>query len=146
MVWEERWHPLREKWGGVGAPHRHNRPWSDETIEHVLSTGPDYLPDCYLCPGNLRVSGNRNADYHGTFVFDNDLPCVGPEAPRELAAPAGIYRHRPALGTARVVCYSPRHSVALAELESREIESLLRVWQAQYTELGGREEINHVLI
>jgi UDPglucose--hexose-1-phosphate uridylyltransferase len=145
MVWEERWHPLREEWVVVAA-HRQNRPWSGETIEHVQSTLPDYLPDCYLCPGNLRVSGRRNASYDGTFVFDNDLPCVGLEAPDDFEAPAGIYRSRPARGTARVVCYSPRHNVALAELEPVEIESLLRVWQEQYSELGSREDINHVLI
>src|SRR6476660_6158942 len=96
-LWEERWHPLREEWVVVAA-HRQNRPWSGETIERVQSTLPDYLPDCYLCPGNLRVSGNRNADYDGTLVFDNDLPCVGPEAPEFLPTPAGIYRSRPARG------------------------------------------------
>src|SRR5450432_3248864 len=69
MIWEERWHPLREEWVVVAA-HRQHRPWSGETIEHVHSTAPDYLSDCYLCPGNLRVSGNRNAAYDGTFVFD----------------------------------------------------------------------------
>ena len=145
MVWEERWHPLREEWVVVAA-HRQNRPWSGETIEHVQSTLPDYLPDCYLCPGNLRVSGNRNEEYASTFVFDNDLPCVGLDAPDDLGAPAGIYRNRSARGTARVVCYSPRHSVALAELETAEIESLLRVWQEQYTELSSREDVKHVLI
>jgi len=38
---------------------------------------PDYVEDCYLCPGNRRVSGARNPDYSQTFVFDNDHPCVG---------------------------------------------------------------------
>lgn len=145
MTWEERWHPLREEWVVVAA-HRQHRPWSGETIEHVQTTLPDYLQDCYLCPGNLRVSGNRNPDYQSTFVFDNDLPCVGLNAPDDLAVAGGIYRNRPARGLARVVCYSPRHNVALAELEPAEIENLLRVWQQQYTELGNREEINHVLM
>src|SRR5450432_4034614 len=108
MIWEQRWHPLREEWVIVAA-HRQDRPWSGETIERVETKRPDYLPDCYLCPGNLRVSGLRNADYKDTFVFDNDLPCVGIDAPDELKAPAGIYRNRPARGQARVVCYSPRH-------------------------------------
>ena len=72
MVWEERWHPLREEWVMVAA-HRQDRPWSGSTVEHAEATAPDYVPDCYLCPGNVRVSGKRNADYTGTFVFDNDL-------------------------------------------------------------------------
>ena len=145
MVWEERWHPLREEWVIVAA-HRQNRPWSGETIEHAEEPAPDYDPDCYLCPGNLRVSGRRNPDYTSTFVFDNDMPCAGPDAPRDLPRPAGIYRNRPAEGVARVVCYSPRHNVALAEVETREVEELVRVWQAQYVELGARPEVRHVLI
>ncbi len=145
MYWEERWHPLREEWVIVAA-HRQNRPWSGVTIEHAEESLPAYVPDCYLCPGNLRVSGARNDDYTGTFVFDNDHPCVGPEAPDRLQHPGGIYRNRPARGTARVVCYSPNHSLALAELQLPEIENLFRVWQDQYVELGSRDEIKHVLI
>jgi UDPglucose--hexose-1-phosphate uridylyltransferase len=145
MIWEERWHPLREEWVIIAA-HRQNRPWSGETLEHEAAALPVYLPDCYLCPGNLRVGGERNADYTGTFVFDNDHPCVGFAAPAEPAQPAGIYRNRPAAGIARVVCYSPKHSIALAELEISEIINLLHVWRAQYVELGGHPQINHVLI
>ena len=59
-----------------------------------------YVSDCYFCLGNRRVSGISNPTYASTFVFDNDLPCVGPDAPGELAAPAGIYRNRPARGIA----------------------------------------------
>jgi UDPglucose--hexose-1-phosphate uridylyltransferase len=145
MVWEERWHPLREEWVIVAA-HRQNRPWSGETVEREESALPDYLSDCYLCPGAERVSGKRNDDYTSVFVFDNDHPCVGFDAPRELDAPRGIYRNRPAAGIARVVCYSPRHNLTLAELEPAEIANLTRVWQEQYVELGAHKEIDHVLI
>lgn len=145
MNWEERWHPLREEWIIVAA-HRQNRPWIGETVEHQEAALPDYVADCYLCPGNQRVSGQRNDDYSGTFVFNNDHPCVGADAPRDLTAPPGIYRNRPADGVARVVCYSPKHNLTLSELENAEIENLLRVWQQQYLELGAREEVNHVLI
>src|SRR5919112_368201 len=145
MVWEERWHPLREEWVIIAA-HRQNRPWSGSTVEHAVESAPDYVPDCYLCPRNLRVSGKRNPDYESTFVFDNDLPCVSPEAPQDLEAPAGIYHNRPARGIARVVCYSPLHSLTLAELETAEVDGLLAVWQEQYRELGAREGVKHVLI
>jgi UDPglucose--hexose-1-phosphate uridylyltransferase len=62
MIWEERWQPLREEWIIVAA-HRQNRPWNGETIQHEEAALPAHLPDCYLCPGNLRVSGQRNEDY-----------------------------------------------------------------------------------
>jgi UDPglucose--hexose-1-phosphate uridylyltransferase len=92
------------------------------------------------------VSGARNPDYGSIFVFDNDLPCVGTDAPRELEPPRGIYRNAPATGAARVVCYTPRHDFTLAELTVEEITSLLTAWGDQYLELGARAEINHVLI
>ncbi len=145
MTWEQRWHPLRREWVVVAA-HRQNRPWNTGEVAHVARTAPQYLPDCYLCPGNARVSGAVNAAYRGVFVFDNDHPCVGEDAPSELPAPAGIYRSSPARGVARVVCYTPRHDLSLAELDAAGIAQLMRVWQAQYRELGARPEVNHVLV
>jgi len=144
MTWEERWHPLREEWVIIAA-HRQDRPWSGGTVELERATLPDYVPDCYLCPGNARVSGKRNAMYTGAFVFDNDYPCVGDDAPTDLLTPKGLYRSQPARGIARVVCYSPQHNLTLAELKICEIENLLHVWKEQYIELGGRKEISHVL-
>src|SRR5205085_11286815 len=53
---------------------------------------------------------------------------------------------RAARGLARVVCYSPKHNLTLGERGVAEVENLLRVWQEQYQDLGGRPEIEHVLI
>lgn len=145
MVWEERWHPLREEWVIVAA-HRQDRPWSGSMMEHETEELPEYVPDCYLCPGNPRVSGMVNPHYPQTFVFDNDHPSVSPSAPVELNTPPGVYRNQPARGIARVVCYSPKHNLTLGELEPAEIETLLHVWQEQYKDLGSRPEIAQVLI
>jgi len=144
-VWEERWHPLREEWVIVAA-HRQDRPWIGQQVRQGATAVPPYVADCYLCPGNGRVSGARNPAYTDVYVFDNDHPSVGPLAP-QVAAPAwGIYRNRPASGIARVVCYSPRHDLTLAELELGEIDRLLEVWQEQYRDLGERDGIDHVLV
>jgi UDPglucose--hexose-1-phosphate uridylyltransferase len=145
MTWEERWHPLRREWVIIAA-HRQNRPWSGGVVGARHESTPRYAADCYLCPGNTRVSGLRNAEYQDVFVFDNDHPAVSPAAPLALAEPPGFYQVRPAQGIARVVCYTPRHDVSLAELELGEILTLLREWQRQYLELGARPEIAHVLI
>ena len=136
---------MREEWVVVAA-HRQNRPWSGEMVESAEIKVPEYIDDCYLCPRNERVSGSFNEDYKGVYVFDNDLPCVGANAPIELETPAGIYKNRPANGIARVICYSPKHNVSLAELSVLEIENVIAVWQKQYLELGVRDEVNHVLI
>jgi UDPglucose--hexose-1-phosphate uridylyltransferase len=107
---------------------------------------PPYVEDCYLCPGNSRVGGQRNPSYRQTYVFDNDLPCVAPYAPDTVAPLPSIYRSGPAHGYARIVCYTPRHDLTLAELDPKAIEELLRVWQAQHAELGAHADVSHVLI
>jgi len=106
MTWEQRWHPLREEWVVVAA-HRQDRPWIGETVDKEATALPDYLPDCYFCPGNIRISGARNENYTSTFVFDNDHPCVGADAPSQLETPLGIFKNSAASGVARIVCYSP---------------------------------------
>ena len=150
MVWEQRWHPLRREWVIVSS-YRNERPWQGERVREPArgesgASLPAYDPDCYLCPGNARSSGTRNDRYGGVFVFENDHPCVGPAAPAALAPPTGLYRNSPAQGSARVVCYTPRHDLTLAQLPGPEILALLRVLQAQYRELGKRDEVRHVLV
>ncbi|OLD15397.1 MAG: galactose-1-phosphate uridylyltransferase [Acidobacteria bacterium 13_1_40CM_3_65_5] len=145
MVWEQRWHPLRREWVIISS-HRNERPWQGERVAEAERSLPPYVPDCYLCPGNPRSSGRRNERYSGVYVFDNDHPCVGPEAPKTTAPPAPIYRTSPATGCARVVCYTPRHDLTLAQLPEPEVLSLLQALQAQYRELGAQPGVRHVLV
>ncbi len=144
-IWEERWHPLREEWVIVAA-HRQDRPWSGEIVPLEQTSLPAYVDDCYLCPGNARVGGAINSQYDGVFVFDNDHPCVGVNAPADLSPATGVNQNRAAQGVARVVCYSPRHDLSLAQLEQNEIENLLAEWQRQYTELATHPGVEHVLV
>ena len=144
-TWEQRWHPLREEWVIIAA-HRNERPWTGETVDRGAESVPAFSPDCYLCPGNARVHGHRNPQYDGIFVFDNDLPCVGENAPAELPAAPSFFRNQPANGKARVVCYSPQHNTTLAELPVDQIRAVLECWQFQYRDLGALPNVNHVLI
>jgi UDPglucose--hexose-1-phosphate uridylyltransferase len=91
------------------------------------------------------VGGARNPPYDGTFVFDNDHPCVGPQAPREPAVPPAPYRVAPAAGHARVVCFSPRHDLTLAEMTPAAIGDVVEVWRRETRDLGGRPGIAQVL-
>jgi UDPglucose--hexose-1-phosphate uridylyltransferase len=144
MVWEERWHPLRREWVIVSS-HRNDRPWLGETVDEGRDDEPHYDPGCYLCPRNVRISGQRNPDYESVYVFDNDHPCVGPASPAELEPTPPIHRTRRADGMARVVCYTPRHDLTLAELPHAEVVRLLEAFREQYVELGDRPEVRHVL-
>ncbi|MGH7616273.1 MAG: galactose-1-phosphate uridylyltransferase, partial [Gemmatimonadaceae bacterium] len=145
MVWEERWHPLRREWVII-ASHRNDRPWQGETVDGARRELPSYEASCYLCPGNARISNQRNDAYTGVYVFDNDHPCVGPAAPEVRAPPPGIYRSRPATGLSRVVCFTPRHDLTLAELPNDEIVDLLGVLQVQHRDLSARPEVRGVLM
>lgn len=142
--WERRWHPLRQEWV-VLAAHRNTRPWSGAQAPAAVAA-ERYRADCYLCPGNARVSGARNPAYDGIFVFDNDHPCVGPLAPVDLPPATGIYRRAPATGIARVVCYAPEHDLRLAQLPAARVDALYACWQDQERELATRPGIEHVLI
>ena len=145
MVWEERWHPLRREWVVISS-HRDTRPWLGETVGGVPRTLPAYVPDCYLCPGNERSSGARNANYSGVYVFDNDHPCVGPAAPGVAAPESHVFQNRQASGVSRVVCFTPRHDLTLAEMSQREVAELLAALQAQYRDLASRPDVRCVLM
>ncbi|MEW6747652.1 MAG: galactose-1-phosphate uridylyltransferase [Planctomycetota bacterium] len=141
--WEQRWHPLRREWIVIAA-HRNERPWTGER-EGVAVRPPSYDPQCYLCPGNYRASGERNPDYTSVYVFDNDFPVVALQAPEIAEVMGGVQRRRAARGIARVICYDPRHNVHLADLPPDATCRVLRSWREQDLELSRVEGIRHVL-
>ena len=145
MTLEERWHPLRREWVIISSS-RNNRAWLGQTVGGREQNIPSYVGDCHLCPGNDRVSGHANPAYQSVFVFDNDHPCVSPTAPEVDAPESSVFQNRRANGVARVVCYTPRHDLTLAELPHGAVVQLLQTLQAQYHELGARPEVNHVLM
>ena len=142
-TWEQRWHPLREEWI-LFTGHRAGRPWVGETKAPETADKPRYDLDCYLCPGNARVSG-RNPDYSGVYVFPNDLPTFSNEAP-DARSDDDLYRVRPARGAAEVICYHPDHSKTFADLNLDEAIAVVCAWRERYVELGRRPEVDHVLI
>src|SRR5581483_11152857 len=91
---------------------------------------PKRCLDTRICGGLLplswqqRVSGAVNPEYESVFVFDNDHPCVGQDAPEELSVPPPPYRVRPAKGYARVICYSPLHNLTMAEMAPETIREI----------------------
>jgi UDPglucose--hexose-1-phosphate uridylyltransferase len=91
------------------------------------------------------VSGKSNPAYNNVFVFDNDHPSVGANAPTLLEPPPLPYRNRPATGVARVICYSPRHDLTMPRLTIPEISQVVEVWQRETFDLGQRPEVCHVL-
>ncbi len=143
--WEQRWHPLLREWV-VFSAHRQNRPWTGEQVATSASGQSDYDPECYLCPGNTRVSALKNQNYQGVYVFDNDRPSISFDAPTDLSPPTGLYRNKPATGLTRVLCYSPLHNLTMAELDTAQVVDVVREWQNQTRLLGEMPGITSVTI
>jgi UDPglucose--hexose-1-phosphate uridylyltransferase len=156
-----RYDPLGDRWVLV-SPHRTRRPWQGQTESPAREARPPYDPGCYLCPGNRRAQGEVNPPYTGTFAFDNDFsallpgaravvvggeptalvsepsasasaPASGPSAP--AAAPA-LFRAEAVRGRCRVLCFSPRHDLSLAEMTPAEIAAVVDLWAAETAALG----------
>jgi UDPglucose--hexose-1-phosphate uridylyltransferase len=97
---------------------------------------PRYDPTCYLCPGNERAGGAHNPDYEATYVFTNDFAALLPDTPHAQVVPHPLLRAETERGTCRVICFSPRHDLTLAEMEVSEIRRVIDVWSDQVEELN----------
>ena len=128
------------------SPHRTKRPWQGQLERPLAEQRPSHDPSCYLCPGNERAGGVRNPDYRGTFVFQNDFSALLPEVPVGQAGEHELLLSESESGICRVVCFSPRHDLTLPEMDLADIRKVVDLWQAQYEELGARDDINHVQI
>jgi UDPglucose--hexose-1-phosphate uridylyltransferase len=140
-----RYNPLTREWVLV-SPHRTARPWQGQTEEPAALQQPEYDPQCYLCPGNARAGGVKNPDYHATFVFDNDFAALKSSTPLDRFERDGLLIAESEPGICRVVCFSPRHNLTIAGMESVGLRRVVDTWVEQYTELGARPNIGYVQI
>lgn len=130
-----RFNPLAGEWVLV-SPHRMKRPWQGQVETLPPEVKPTYDPNCYLCPGNERVGGARNDDYTSSFVFTNDFAALLPDVPLPTETTHELLRHEAVRGTSRVMCFSPRHDLTLAEMSVGEIRMVVDLWGAQIADLG----------
>ena len=108
--------PLTGEWVTV-SPQRVARPWQGEETAEASTSDTAYGPECYLCPGNTRVTGACNPDYAGPWAFDNDFPALHdaeaiPVQSELLSVPGGdpeLFTTSPVAGRCRVLCYHPDH-------------------------------------
>ncbi len=73
-----RFNALTGEWVLVSAG-RTRRPWLGAEEPEPPEERPVHDPECYLCPGNTRVTGDLNPDYASTFVFTNDFAALRPD-------------------------------------------------------------------
>ncbi|AKA39667.1 galactose-1-phosphate uridylyltransferase [Yersinia ruckeri] len=130
-----RYNPLSDQWILV-SPHRAKRPWQGQQEPVTTEKQPAHDPDCFLCPGNLRVTGDCNPNYPASYVFTNDFAALMPDTPDAPQTDDPLMRCQSARGTSRVICFSPDHSKSLPLLSLSELTSVIKTWQEQSAELG----------
>lgn len=112
------------------------RPWRGAVSLPTAEDRKLHDPECHLCPRNQRASSAVNPDYQGTFVFTNDFPALVDDVPPVSAPGDLLLRAEPARGTCRVLCFSPRHDLTLAEMTPSEIRLVVDAWADQTGDLG----------
>ncbi len=148
-----RFNRLTGEWVAV-SPHRTQRPWQGRTEAAARQPALIYDPSCYLCPGNRRVGGEINPDYSFTYSFTNDFPAFLPASSSlpgaggalELESPtrandglaSELLQAQPIRGTCRVLCFSPRHDLTLANMSVPQLRQVVDLWVGEMAELGQR--------
>jgi UDPglucose--hexose-1-phosphate uridylyltransferase len=140
-----RYNPLLDEWV-LCSPHRLERPWQGQVEDAARATRPVYDPSCYLCPGNLRAGGQRNPAYTATFAFDNDFAALLPESPVAPLDEGGLLVAEPATGRCRVLCFSPRHDLTLAEMNASAIRPVVDAWAREVETIGASPGVRYVQV
>ena len=128
------------------SPHRTKRPWQGDVADTERNSRPQYDPECYLCPGNTRANGEVNPNYKSTYVFTNDFSALLSDASDSKLDKKNLLIAKSEKGICRVVNFSPRHDLTLAEMKLSEIKNVISTWQKEYKELGSNPSIKHVQI
>ena len=127
--------PLTGDWVLV-SPQRIQRPWQGKIEANTERDLPHYDATCYLCPGNGRLGGSINPTYTSTFVFTNDFAALLPKATELRFGDHELLVSETTRGTCRVICFSPRHDLTLAEFSTNDISRVVDLWAKQTEELG----------
>lgn len=128
------------------SPHRLERPWQGKVEPVATADRPARDPKCYLCPGNERAGGARNPEYAGTFVFDNDYAALKNGVARSASNVGDLLVAEVETGICRVVCFSPRHDLTLAEMSAADIRRVVDVWAEETARLGSLPDIAYVQV
>jgi UDPglucose--hexose-1-phosphate uridylyltransferase len=140
-----RYNPLTREWVLV-SPHRTQRPWQGQVEEISAPNQVAYDPDCYLCPGNVRVGGASNPSYTSTFVFENDFAALRAETGAGKYEQQDLLLAESEVGICRVICFSPRHDLTISKMPVADLSNVIDTWIEQFVELGSLPFINSVQI
>ncbi len=112
------------------SPHRAKRPWQGKAEPIIPQDQPEHDPNCYLCPGNKRKNGQNNPEYKHTYTFDNDFPALLDKAnsQKNIDNMDNLFITQDVFGTARVICFSPKHNISMAQMDLDSIKEVIITW------------------
>jgi len=139
-----RFNILTEEWVLV-SPHRTKRPWQGKTESNEKKKQLSYDPECYLCPTNSRISGDKNDDYKNTNVFTNDFGALLQETPT-FEYNNNLLKAEGESGICKVICFSPDHSLTIPDMDIPSLVKVVETWQKEHHELGAMPTINYIQI
>ncbi|MCD9019830.1 UDP-glucose--hexose-1-phosphate uridylyltransferase [Parachryseolinea silvisoli] len=140
-----RYNPLTGEWVQV-SPHRSKRPWQGQVEKTEEDRRPAFDATCYLCPGNVRANGEVNPTYTATYSFTNDFAALVSDVPQGEFQDGDLLLARSEAGICRVICFSPRHDLTIAEMDTDGIRRVVDLWVDEYTQLSRQENIRYVQI
>ena len=129
-----RYNPLTEQWVLV-SPHRAKRPWQGQREANTEVASVSHDAECYLCPGNQRISGEQNPHYTEPFVFTNDFAALTADTPAAMQDDP-LFKLQSVTGTSRVICFSADHSQTLPKLSLAQLSAVFARLAKEVSELG----------
>lgn len=127
------------------SPHRTQRPWQGQKEKNNNIIKENYNKNCYLCPGNNRAFDNKNINYKGVYVFENDYPALS-KSKDNIKNENKLLKSETERGICKVICYSHLHNLSMAKLSLTSIIKVIETWKQEYIELSEISYINHVQI
>lgn len=101
-----------------------------------------------------------NPKYSGPYSFDNDFPAVKadqPEFDSSISLKPGasaqtqdrmhkLFQVRSVRGSAKVICFSPKHNLTMAQMKDFEILAVIKEWIVQMNAHRNLPTVNYVQI
>ncbi|HCZ36378.1 MAG TPA: galactose-1-phosphate uridylyltransferase [Cytophagales bacterium] len=136
---------LTGEWVQV-SPHRAKRPWQGQVEVEGEKRMVQYDPTCYLCPGNRRSNGETNEDYALTYSFVNDFSALVDDVPEGKINDSDLLIAQSERGICKVICFSPDHSLTIADMPVESITHVVERWKTEFALLAALPNINYVQV
>ncbi len=104
----------------------------------------NHCPLCPTRPGHPPTEIAQPA--FDVVVFENRFPSLVADPPTPDVAPSPLYDVAPSRGANEMVVYSDDHHLEVSAMDLAKVVRIVEVWSDRYAALGGRDDVDYVLI